>query len=33
MKKFEAHILLETSVEVVIGLIKALDHYEKRSEA
>jgi DNA-binding PadR family transcriptional regulator len=29
----EAHALLETSAEIVVGLIKALDHYEKRSEA
>jgi hypothetical protein len=33
VKEPEAHALLEISEEVVIGLINALNHYEKRSEA
>jgi DNA-binding PadR family transcriptional regulator len=33
VKEPEAHALLETSAEIVAGLIKALDRYEKRSEA
>ncbi len=33
VKEPEARALLETSTEIVIGLIKALNHYEKRSEA
>lgn len=33
VKEPEAHAVLETAAEIVVGLIKALDRYEKRSEA